>query len=326
MTTNQLRIGTRGSALAVAQSGSTATQISQACGVPAELVIIKTDGDVLTGSLASMGGVGVFVTAIRAALLRGDIDIAIHSLKDLPTAPQEGTVIITPERENPQDALCSRHGEPLELLPPGAKVGTGSPRRAAQLIAARPDLEVVDIRGNVDTRLARAGLSVSDKPDTPNDLDAVVLATAGLRRLDKHHKISELLPLTTMLPAPGQGALAVEVRADLADEEPGLFAALHSLHHLPTAYAVTAERALLRHFEAGCAAPVGAYGHVSGGRLRLTATALDPHSATVPPEDRRPAITGALEVPVASEEDARAAGIELADHLLKAGATEFLNG
>jgi len=320
-----LKIGTRGSALALAQSGATAKLLEQASGVPTELVRIKTDGDVLTGSLANMGGTGVFVTAIRAALLDGRIDVAIHSLKDLPTAPQEGTIIITPERENPQDALCSRHGETLEMLPPGATVGTGSPRRAAQLVATRPDLTVVDIRGNVDTRLARAGLSTADKPNVPNDLDAVVLANAGLRRLGRAHTISELLPMNAMLPAPGQGALAVEVRASLATEDPGLFAALKSLHHTPTALAVTAERALLRHLEAGCAAPVGAYGHVAGGELHLTAVALDPQSAHLPAAERKPAIRREARVPVTSEDDARAAGISLAAALLAGGASEFLN-
>lgn len=325
MTINQLRIGTRGSALALAQSGATAKLLEQASGIPAELVTIKTDGDVLTGSLANMGGTGVFVTAIRSALVNGDVDVAIHSLKDLPTAPHEGTIIITPERENPQDALCSRHGEPLELLAPNALVGTGSPRRAAQLVAARPDLRIVDIRGNVDTRLARAGLSVADKPNVPDDLDAVVLANAGLRRLGKAHKVSELLPLATMLPAPGQGALAVEIRASLADEDHALFAALRTLHHMPTFLAVTAERALLRHLEAGCAAPVGAYGHMSGGQLKLSAIALDPESATKPRGKREPSVTGSLTLAVSTEAEAQAAGIELAQALLDDGADKFLN-
>lgn len=272
-----------------------------------------------------MGGTGVFVTSIRTALINGDIDVAIHSLKDLPTAPFDGTSIIIPERENPQDALCSRHGEPLELLAPNALVGTGSPRRAAQLVAARPDLRIVDIRGNVDTRLARAGLSVADKPNVPDDLDAVVLAAAGLRRLGRAHKVSELLPFATMLPAPGQGALAVEIRASLAEEDPALFAALNTLHHLPTALAVSAERALLRHLEAGCAAPVGAYGHVSGGQLKLSAIALDPDSATTPRAKRKPAITGSLTLAVTTIADAENAGIELAQALLDDGAAEFLN-
>lgn len=329
MATNQnpssLTIGTRGSALALAQSGIIAKLIEQATGTAVELVTIKTQGDVLTGSLANMGGTGVFVTAIRNALLEGRVDVAVHSLKDLPTAPQEGTVIITPQRENAQDALCSRHGEILDLLPPGARIGTGSPRRAAQLLAARPDLEIVDIRGNVDTRLARAGLSTADKPDTPNDLDAVVLANAGLRRLGRAHVISELLPLDGMLPAPGQGALAVEVRESLADEDPGLFSSLMSLHHVPTFLAVTAERAVLRQLEAGCAAPLGAYGHIAGGELHLTAVALDPRSVQSSALPSRPAVRREARVPISSVDDAVAAGVALAAALLEGGASEFLD-
>lgn len=325
MTTAPLTIGTRGSALALAQSGATAKLIESATGIPTQLSTIKTDGDVLTGSLANMGGTGVFVTAIRAALLNGDVDIAVHSLKDLPTAPHEGTMILTPERENAQDALCSRHGEPLELLPENATVGTGSPRRAAQLVAARPDLRIVDIRGNVDTRLARAGLSTADKPDTPNDLDAVVLAVAGLRRLGKAHTVSELLPYATMLPAPGQGALAVEIRSSLSADSPATATALHTLHHQPTYLAVSAERALLRHLEAGCAAPIGAHGHMSNGTLHLTAVALDPGSHAKPVSERRPPIQAKLTAPISTLQDAEQAGVQLAQELLAQGAAAFLN-
>lgn len=325
MTTATLTIGTRGSALALAQSGATAKLVETATGIPTSLKVIKTDGDVLTGSLANMGGTGVFVTSIRAALLSGGADIAVHSLKDLPTAPHAGTVILTPERENAQDALCSRHGEPLELLPENATVGTGSPRRAAQLVAARPDLRVVDIRGNVDTRLARAGLSVADKPDTPNDLDAVVLAVSGLRRLGKAHKISELIPYSTMLPAPGQGALAIEIRESLINDSPGLAASLNSLHHHQTHLAVRAERALLRRLEAGCAAPVGAYGHMSNGTLKLSSIALDPGSHAKPVSERQPAITAQLNVAISTVNEAEQAGIELAERLLAQGATRFLS-
>lgn len=321
MAINTLRIGTRGSALALAQSGSTAKLLGAAAGIDTELITIKTHGDVLTGSLANMGGTGVFVTAIRDALLNEEVDVAIHSLKDLPTAPQEGTILIIPERENPQDALCSRHGETLDLLAPGAKVGTGSPRRGAQLLNARNDLEIVDIRGNVDTRLARAGLSTADKPDVPNDLDAVVLAASGLRRLGRAHTISELLPLSTMVPAPGQGALAVEVRASLEESDPSLFAALGTLHHRPTFLAVTAERALLRELEAGCAAPVGAYAHVSAGVLHLSAIALDPLTGSA----MRVPVTASASAPATDSAHAQELGVSLAHQLLEQGAAEFLN-
>lgn len=339
-----LRLGTRASALATAQSRATAALIAQATGVTVDLTHIRTDGDVLTGSLATMGGAGVFVTAIRQALLAGDIDIAVHSLKDLPTTPHEGTTIIVPERENPQDALCSRHGESLAHLPHGALVGTGSPRRAAQLLVARPDLRIVDIRGNVDTRLARVGLSTADKPHIRNDLDAVVLAAAGLRRLGRAHVISELLPPTSMLPAPGQGALAIEVRHDMADHHPSILAGIRTLHHQPTAYAVAAERAVLRHLEAGCAAPVGALATMHNTTLTLTATALDPrltptahtpppstttdiNAAPTPmtaPADARPPIRLTHTHTVTSENHATEAGITLATTLLTHGAAEFL--
>src|SRR6478735_4415498 len=150
-----IRVGTRGSALATTQTGLVARRIETLTGRPVEIVRIRTDGDVLTGSLAQMGGTGVFVTALREALLDGRCDVAVHSLKDLPTEPAPGLTVVTPERENPRDVLCARGGLTIATLPRGARVGTGSPRRAAQLRSVRPDLDVVDIRGNVDTRLRR---------------------------------------------------------------------------------------------------------------------------------------------------------------------------
>lgn len=264
-----IRLGTRGSALAMTQSGTVARRIEELTGRPVELIRIKTEGDVKTGSLASLGGTGVFVTALREALLDGRCDVAVHSLKDLPTTPHPDLTYVTPEREDPRDALCARDGLTLATLPTGARVGTGSPRRAAQVRAARPDLEVVDIRGNVGTRLARAL-----GPDA--DLDAVVLATAGLKRVDKTDVITEYISVETMAPAPGQGALAVEVRtADVvpggseAIPDPGLADALADLDHPATRLAVLAERSVLARLEAGCAAPVGAYAVLSDGDLRL---------------------------------------------------------
>nr|WP_307865053.1 hydroxymethylbilane synthase [Myceligenerans salitolerans] len=266
-----LRLGTRGSALAMTQSGTVARRIEELTGRPVELVRIKTEGDVRTGSLASLGGTGVFVTALREALLDGRCDVAVHSLKDLPTTPHPELTYVTPEREDPRDALCARDGLTLATLPTGARVGTGSPRRAAQVRAARPDVEVVDIRGNVGTRLDRAL-----GPDA--DLDAVVLATAGLKRVDRTDVISEYIPVETMAPAPGQGALAVEVRS--ADITPGasgsipdhgLADALADLDHPATRLAVLAERSVLARLEAGCAAPVGAHAVLSDGGLRLRA-------------------------------------------------------
>lgn len=249
-----LRLGTRGSALALAQSGQVARAVERALNTPVELVRVRTDGDRLTGSLATLGGTGVFVAALREAVLDGRCDLAVHSLKDLPTAEAPGLVIAAvPERADPRDALCARGRLTLAGLPSGARVGTGSPRRAAQLRAVRPDLEVVDIRGNVDTRLGR----VPGLGEGPGDLDAVVLAAAGLSRLDRLDAATELLDPAVMTPAPGQGALAVECRADDGDLVARLGA---GLDHLPTRLAVTAERALLAALEAGCAAPLGALG------------------------------------------------------------------
>ena len=233
---------------------------------------MRTDGDGDRTPLRQLGGVGVFAARLRHALLDGEVDLVVHSFKDLPTQPVEGLeVICVPPREDPRDALCARDGLTLADLPEGARVGTGSPRRAAQLLAARPDLEVVDLRGNVPTRLARVrGLETvgvgTDEPVAPSradaagDLDAVVLALSGLRRLGLEHCASEVLDLETMLPAPAQGALAVEARAD--EDSAELARAAAALDDEPTRLAVTAERALMTRLGAGCAAPVGAWAYL----------------------------------------------------------------
>lgn len=287
----RLRLGTRGSRLALTQSGQVAEALMAAGGGGAaaaagkasegsgglgiDLVTVRTDGDGDRTPLRQLGGVGVFAARLRHALLDGEVDLVVHSFKDLPTQPVEGLeVICVPAREDPRDALCARDGLTLADLPEGARVGTGSPRRAAQLLAARPDLEVVDLRGNVPTRLARVrGLEVvgvgTDEPVAPSradaagDLDAVVLALSGLRRLGLEHCASEVLDLETMLPAPAQGALAVEARADEDSAELARVAA--ALDDEPTRLAVTAERALMARLGAGCAAPVGAWAHLRGG-------------------------------------------------------------
>ena len=241
------RLGTRKSALALAQSTIVADAIRLATGRDVELVHVTTDGDVSRESLASIGGTGVFVSALRDALLMGEIDLAVHSLKDLPTTElPELELIATPERADPRDALVARDGLTLESLPAGATVGTGSPRRAAQLKAIRPDIDVVDIRGNVDTRI---GLVDSGR------VDAVVLAKAGLERLGRLDVITETIDPSVMLPAPGQGALAIEVVRDLAGDD--RHALLRQLDDAATRAAVTAERAVLSALEAGCSAPVG---------------------------------------------------------------------
>ncbi len=258
-----LRVATRRSALAMAQSRMIGEWLSVLTGRPLELVEITTQGDLDLAPLAQIGGTGVFVAAVRQALLERRADVAVHSLKDLPTAPDERLhLAAVPRRVDPRDALVSRDGVTLAELPPGARVGTGSPRRRALLAAARPDLDVVDIRGNVDTRLARV----------TQDLDAVVLAVAGLTRLGRGDRISEHLDAHQMLPAPGQGALAVEVHADLAPNsgavagiDPPLSLALASLDHADTRVAVAAERALLAALGVGCSAPVGALAEVHHG-------------------------------------------------------------
>jgi hydroxymethylbilane synthase len=254
-----LRIGTRGSALALAQTQKIANALA-AKGAEVEIVIVKTEGDTSKESLASLGGTGVFASALRDALLAGECDVVVHSLKDLPTAPTPGLVIgAIPKRVDARDALCARDGLTLETLPEGARIGTGSPRRAAQLLARRPDLVVVDIRGNVDTRLARVG----------EDLDGVLLAAAGLERLGRAEAVTEYLSLAGWPTAPGQGALALEVRAG----EEKLVAALD---HKPTHTMVSAERAVLAQLEAGCAAPIAAHAFIDDGLLFLDARVYAP--------------------------------------------------
>lgn len=299
-----LRVGTRGSQLALTQTTTAARAVAAAGGLEPELVTIRTEGDVLTGPLSQMGGTGVFATALRAALLAGSVDLAVHSLKDLPTAPVPGLeVAAVPEREDPRDALCARDGLTLARLPAGAKVGTGSPRRAAQVRAARPDLEIVDIRGNVGTRLARVA---------PGDLDAVVLAASGLRRLGRQDAITELIDPSVMLPAPGQGALALECRAADASGDAPLAVALAAVDHRETRLAVTAERALLTRLEAGCAAPVGTFGRLEGDELVLDVVVADPDGSRLM---RRSGTTAERTV-----DAARSLGTRLADELLADGA------
>lgn len=305
-----IRLGTRGSALATTQSGMVARRLEELTGRKVELVRIRTEGDVRTGSLATLGGTGVFVTAVREALLDGRCDVAVHSLKDLPTRPAAGLTIVTPEREDPRDALCARDGLTLDQLPRGARVGTGSPRRVAQLLAARPDIEVVDIRGNVDTRLNRAL-----GPDA--DLDAVVLAWSGLARLGRTDAVTEALEPTVVAPAPGQGALAVEARSE--DVAPGgpLAEAFAALDHRATRLAVLAERALLARLEAGCAAPVGTHARIVEDQLvlggvvaRTDGTEQLKHRASVTLQRKRDA----------DDEAARELGVRVAEALLADGA------
>lgn len=302
--TSTLRLGTRRSALALAQSTTVADAIRRQ-GQQVELVEVVTEGDRSSAAISTMGGTGVFVTELRRQLLDGRIDLAVHSLKDLPTQPADGLVVVArPTREDPRDALVSREGVTLAELASGSRVGTGSPRRTAQLRALGLGLEVVAIRGNVDTRLRR----VDD-----GDLDAVVVAAAGLTRLGRLDAASELLDPGQMLPAPGQGALAIECRAD----DDALLAALAALDDPATRAATIAERTLLAALEAGCTAPVGALADVAVGDdgdeiyLRAVVASTDGSTAI------RLSATGPFT-------DPEGLGRRLAEDLLAAGAAGLI--
>lgn len=298
-----LRLGTRRSALATTQSNQVAETL-RVNGFEVELVSISTLGDESTQQLTTIGGTGVFAAAIRRAVLDGTVDLAVHSLKDLPVAPEPGLVVAAiPLRDDPRDVLVARDGLTLGELPPGSSVGTGSPRRESQLLALGLGLEVTPVRGNVDTRI---GFVHS------GSLDAVVLARAGLARLGRLDEVTETLDPLQMLPAPGQGALAVECRADRTD----LVTALGALDDPDTRCCVTAERALLAALEAGCTAPVGALAEIvegeDGAELSLR--------AVVGSRDGSVLLRRSL---VASLDDPERVGQRLAGLLLEDGAAEL---
>ncbi|HAN97500.1 MAG TPA: hydroxymethylbilane synthase [Planctomycetaceae bacterium] len=258
-----IRLGTRASLLARWQADWTAARLRER-GHEVEIVEIATRGDLETRPLGEIGGQGLFTKAIQTALLENAIDLAVHSLKDLPTDRIDGLRLgAIPEREPVGDLLIGREPTDLESLAPGAIIGTGSLRRRAQLLHARPDLDVRDIRGNLDTRLRKLD---------DGDYDAIVLAAAGIGRLGWDHVAAWPIPIELMFPAVGQGALGWEIRSDDAR----MAEVLAPLDHAPSRFAVTAERALLRELRAGCLAPVGAYGRVEGTTLHLDAVVLDP--------------------------------------------------
>ncbi|HWD61359.1 MAG TPA: hydroxymethylbilane synthase [Humibacter sp.] len=266
-----LRVGTRGSALALAQTRQIADSLAKASGLEIELVTITTHGDTTTEPLAQLGGTGVFTGALRDALLNDEIDVAVHSLKDLPTAPHPDILLAAvPKRADARDVLCARDHLTLETLPAGARVGTGSPRRVAQLLSARADLEVVDMRGNIDTRLSRVF------GDVENDrrLDAVLLAAAGIGRLGRADAATQHLELAQWPTAPGQGALALETRRQTAATPEGrtIAKALAAVNHVTSRANVAAERGVLAGLEAGCAAPLGVTALIEDGLLFVTAT------------------------------------------------------
>lgn len=296
-----LRIGTRGSALARWQADWVAAQLTER-GTLVELMTIETEGDVTTGPLSESGGVGIFTKAIQRALLDKRIDVAVHSLKDLPTEPIENlSVAAVPPREACGDVLVTTTKTTLSSLPRGARVGTGSPRRKAQLLRTRDDLAVLDIRGNVGTRLSKLDRG---------DYDAIILAEAGLRRLGLAERITHVLPLEVMLPAVGQGALGIECRAD----DSATREAVRPLNDPTTHACVLAERTLLYCLKAGCLAPVGVLGQVDETTLvRLTAIVLS--------EEGGRAITAEATAP---QEEAEALGRSVADDLLRQGAAELI--
>ena|SRR5436190_862763 len=304
--TMPLRVGTRRSALARAQAHGVASQLL-ALGTNPELIEVTTDGDRSAAAVAEMGGTGVFVTALRDQLLAREVDVAVHSLKDLPTAPATGLVVAAvPPREDARDVIVSRDNQALDELPAGARIGTGSPRRTAQLRALRPDLDVVAVRGNVDTRLG-----LVDR----GEIDAVVVAYAGLARLGRLDAVTEVLDVDRMLPAPGQGALAVECRAD----DSAVVEVLSHLDHAATRAAVTAERAVLFTLRAGCTAPVGAYAVANDGSARSPDLTLDAVVAGSSGAVIRMSATGPSDA-------AEQLGRDLATELLAAGAADLLAG
>jgi hydroxymethylbilane synthase len=287
--------------MAIAQSRQVADMITERTGRLVELVGITTLGDVSQAQLSQIGGTGVFVSALREALLGGEVDLAVHSLKDLPTGPAAGIVLAAvPVRDDPRDALVARDGAKLADLPPAARIGTGSPRRAAQLLGLRGDLRCVPLRGNANTRLGKVA---------GGELDGVVLAVAGLARIGCLSAVTQVFEPEEMLPAPGQGALAVECRAS----EPELAALLAAVSDHASMAAVTAERSLLAALEAGCSAPVGAYA-AGYEQLRMRAAVISTDGSRVLRANG-----------VASGADVSQLGRDLAAELLRLGAGDLIS-
>jgi len=288
--------------MAIAQSRQVAAMITERAGRPVEIVGVTTLGDVSRARLTQIGGTGVFVSALREALLGDEVDLAVHSLKDLPTGPAAGIALAAvPPRDDPRDALVARHGAKLADLPPGPSIGTGSPRRASQLLALRGDLRCVPIRGNAGTRLGKV---------TGGELDAVVLAYAGLARIGYLAAVTQVFEPDEMLPAPGQGALAVECR----DGEPELAALLEAVSDPASVAATTAERSLLEALEAGCSAPIGAYAAATD-QLRMQAAVISPDGSRVLRAHGTAAAAGGWQL-----------GRDLAAELLRSGASDLING
>lgn len=297
---SMIRLGTRGSKLAMWQSQWVKAELERG-GQAVELVTIKTEGDVAPGPLSQIGGQGLFTKRLQQALQNDEVDLAVHSLKDLPTEDAEGLQIAAiPHRETPLDTLVSNTAASIEDLPQGAIVGTGSVRRAAQLLHHRPDLDIRDIRGNVDTRLRKLD---------EGQFEAIVLAAAGLTRLGWQERIRQILPADVMLPAVGQGALGLEIRSNDA----ATHAAVELLNHPDSFAAAMAERWMLRTMFAGCLAPVGARTEIANGSLTLTGVVLS--------RDGRERIEGAQTLPT---KDHIALGKAVAEQLIEKGAGRLL--
>ena len=299
----QLRIGTRGSALALWQAEWVKAQLLAAHEeLAVELLVIKTTGDkILDVPLAKVGGKGLFVKEIEEALLDGKVDLAVHSVKDMPAELPDGLhLAVMPSREDSRDALISRNGAGLEALPHGARMGTSSLRRAAQLLHLRPDLRIETLRGNVDTRLRKL---------ESEGFDAIVLAAAGLKRMELSHVVSEYLEPERMLPAVGQGALGIETRTgDAFTNE-----MVASLAHPETMTIVSAERAFLKRLEGGCQVPIGAFAEVDNGEVEVT--------GLVASIDGKVVLKESLKGP---SEEAQQLGTQLANKLLDMGARDIL--
>lgn len=299
----RINIGTRGSPLALKQASLVKDRLEgRHPDLSVDLTIIKTKGDkILDAPLAKIGGKGLFVKEIEEALLEGRVDLAVHSMKDVPASLPAGLIMaVIPEREDFRDALVTRSGRGFDDLPQGARVGTSSLRRRAQLLHQRPDLNVLPLRGNVDTRLNKL---------SADNLDAIVLAAAGLARMDLLSWAHQFLEPDLMLPAVGQGALGLETRKD--DEK--TLALISFLNHQPTAVSVAAERAFLLRLGGGCQVPLAALARLNGERLTLTGLVADP--------DGRRFYLDRVE---AKSGRAESAGRTLADRLLDKGGREVL--
>ena len=299
---DEIRLGTRASLLALSQANWVKSRLEEThAGMKVNLVHIKTTGDKLDVPLFEMGGKGLFVKEIEDALLRGGVDLAVHSAKDLPAFIPEGFALMAfPEREDPRDVLIARDGKRWSGIPAGGRVGTGSLRRRAQLVHLRPDLEIIPMRGNLDTRIKKLSTL---------KLDAIVLAAAGLRRLNWGDQISDYFEPEVLLPAIGQGVLAIEGR--LGDERINRLVA--PLNHIPTEASLMAERAFLRGLEGGCQVPIAGFARLDSGRLSLTGLVAGVEGHRV--------IRGRVEGPAAKSEEL---GKQLAEELLAQGAGDIL--